>query len=101
MFMTKDGLLAQISERYNELQRALKENDIDSIREPALEVHAMVRPSEISGRDEKTIAEYVLDYMQKGNQNVLVPREDHDVDLHYAGTGTSTFVLAILAYISH
>lgn len=45
----------------------------------------MVHPAEISGRGEKTIADYVFDYMQKGNQNQLVPREDYDVDLHYAG----------------
>lgn len=48
----------------------------------------MVHPAEISGRGEKTIADYVFDYMQKGNQNQLVPREDYDVDLHYAGTRT-------------
>lgn len=44
----------------------------------------MVHPAEISGRTEKTIADYVLDYMLKSNQNELVPREDCDVDLHYA-----------------
>lgn len=35
-----------------------------------------------------------------GNQNELVPREDYDVDLHYAGTRTVP-VLAILAHISY
>ena len=45
-----------------------------------------MHPAEISGRTEKTIADYVLEYMLKGNQNELVPREDCDVDLHYAGT---------------
>lgn len=34
------------------------------------------------------IANFVLDYMLKGNQNAIVPREDYDVDLHYAGTRT-------------
>lgn len=48
----------------------------------------MVHPAEISGRTEKTIADYVLDYMLRGNQNELVPRVDYDVDLHYAGTKT-------------
>lgn len=86
--MTKEILLASIRERYNELKQALNGNDIDKIRELALEVHAMVHPAEISGRDEKTIADYVLDYMLKGNQNELVPRQDYDVDLHYAGTKT-------------
>lgn len=86
--MTKETLFAPIRERYEELKLALKGNDIDKIRELALEVHAMVHPAEISGRAEKTIADYVLDYMRKGNQNQLVPREDYDVDLHYAGTRT-------------
>lgn len=84
--MTKEALFAPIRESYDELKQALKGNDIDEIRELALEVHAMVHPAEISGRGEKTIADYVFDYMQKGNQNQLVPREDYDVDLHYAGT---------------
>lgn len=86
--MTKEALITPIKERYNELKQALKGNDIDKIRELTLEVHAMVHPSEISGRTEKTIADYVLDYMLKGHQNDLVPREDYDVDLHYAGTRT-------------
>lgn len=86
--MTKEELFAPIRERYDELQQALKGNDIDKIRELTLEVHAMVHPAEISGRGEKTIADYVFEYMQKGNQNQLVPRENHDVDLHYAGTET-------------
>ncbi len=86
--MTKEALFVPIRERYNELKQALKRNDIDTIRELTLEVHAMVHPSEISGRAEKTIADYVLNYMLKGHQNDLVPREDYDVDLHYAGTRT-------------
>ena len=84
--MTKEALFAPIRESYDELKQALKGNDIDKIRELALEVHAMVHPAEISRRGEKTIADYAFDYMQKGNQNQLVPREDYDVDLHYAGT---------------
>ncbi|MBQ9140683.1 MAG: hypothetical protein IJX63_02685, partial [Lachnospiraceae bacterium] len=86
--MTKEELYAQIQEKYNELKTALQGTDIDKIKELTLEVHAMVHPAEVSGRTEKTIADYVLDYMLKGNQNVLVPREDYDVDLHYAGTRT-------------
>ena len=86
--MAKEELFAPIREKYNELKNALEGTDIDRIRELTLEVHAMVHPAEISGRAEKTIADYVLDYMLKGNQNTLVPREDYDVDLHYAGTRT-------------
>ena len=86
--MTKEDLFAPIREKYSELKIALEGNDIDKIRELTLEVHAMVHPAEISGKTEKTIADYVLDYMMKGNQNALVPREDYDVDLHYAGTRT-------------
>lgn len=84
--MTKEELFAPIREKYNELKNAIEGTNIDRIRELTLEVHAMVHPAEISARTEKTIADYVLDYMLNGNQNALVPREDYDVDLHYAGT---------------
>ena len=86
--MTKEELFEPITKKYNELKLALQGTDIDKIRELTLEVHAMVHPAGISGRTEKTIADYVLDYMLRGNQNELVPREDYDVDLHYAGTRT-------------
>lgn len=86
--MTKEALFATIRERYDELKQALKGTDIEKIRELTLEVHAIVHPAEVSGRTEKTIADYVFDYMLKGNQNELVPREDYEVDLHYAGTRT-------------
>lgn len=84
--MTKEELFAPIREKYEELKQALEGDNLNKIRELTLEVYAMVHPAEISGRTEKTIADYVLDYMLKGNQNELVPREDCDVDLHYAGT---------------
>lgn len=84
--MTKEELFAPIREKYSDLQRALKGTDIERIKELTLEVHAMVHPAEISGRAEKTIADYVLDYMLSGNQNAIVPREDCNVNLHYAGT---------------
>lgn len=84
--MTNEELFAPIREKYEELKQSLEGDNLDKIRELTLEVHALVHPAEISGRTEKTIADYVLDYMLKGNQNELVPREDCDVDLHYAGT---------------
>lgn len=86
--MTKEELFAPIRECYGELRETLKGSDLDRIRQLTLEVHAMVHPAEISGRKEKTIADYVLEYMMDGNRDTLVPREDYDVDLHYAGTRT-------------
>ena len=58
--MTKEELFAPIRECYGELREALKGSDLDRIRQLTLEVHAMVHPAEISGRKEKTIADYVL-----------------------------------------
>lgn len=84
--MTKEELLTPIRQKYEELQQALNGTDLQKIRELSLEVHAMVHPAEISGRSEKTIADYVLDYMLAGNQNAIVPRENYETDLHYAGT---------------
>lgn len=86
--MGKENLVMLINERYEELKSAIEGNDLDRIKKLALEVHAMVHPAEVSGRDEKTIADYVLDYMMAGNQNELVARETYDTDLHYAGTKT-------------
>ncbi len=86
--MTKEELYIPISAKYEELKQALEGTDLKRIRELTLEVHAMVHPAEVSGRSEKTIADYVLDYMLSGNQNELVPRENYDTDLHYAGTKT-------------
>ncbi len=84
--MKKEELYISFSEKYGELRKALAGTDEKKIKELTLEVYAMVHPAEISGRSEKTIADYVLEYMLAGNQNKVVPREDHDVDLHYAGT---------------
>ena len=86
--MTRELLYVSIKKKYEELKQALQGTDLERIKALTLEVHAMVHPAEISGRDEKTIADYVLDYMMCGNQNALVPRENYDTDLHYAGTKT-------------
>ncbi len=84
--MKKEELYTSFSKKYDELQKALTGTDIKAIRELTLEVHAMIHPAEISGGTEKTLADHILDHMLSGNQNKIVPREDHDVDLHYAGT---------------
>mgnify|MGYP003294740046 CR=1 FL=1 len=86
--MKKEMLVMLINEKYEELKLALEGSDLDRIKELTLEVHALVHPAEVSGRGEKTIADYVLDYMMAGNQNELVARETYDTDLHYAGTKT-------------
>lgn len=86
--MTKETLICSFEEQYKELERALQGDDIEYIRKLALDVHAMVHPAEVSGKTEKTIADYVLDYMMEGHQNELMPRENWEEDLHYAGTNT-------------
>ena len=86
--MTKETLISSFEEQYKELERALQGDDIEYIRKLALDVHAMVHPAEVSGKKEKTIADYVLDYMMEGHQNELMPRENWEEDLHYAGTNT-------------
>lgn len=86
--MTKETLISSFEEQYKELECALQGDDIEYIRKLALDVHAMVHPAEVSGKTEKTIADYVLDYMMEGHQNELMPRENWEEDLHYAGTNT-------------
>ena len=86
--MDKEAIYSAANEKFEELKVALEGDDLDKIRELALELHAMVHPAEISGGVEKTIADFVLDYMMQGKQNELVPRETWDTDLHYAGTKT-------------
>ncbi|MCR4621131.1 MAG: hypothetical protein K5663_03530 [Clostridiales bacterium] len=86
--MDKEAVFAEISNKFEQLKKALEGNDPVLMRELALELHAMVHPAEVSGRAEKTIADFVLDYMMRGKQNELVPRETYDTDLHYAGTKT-------------
>jgi len=86
--MTKETLISSFEEQYKELERALQGDDIEYIRKMALDVHAMVHSAEVSGETEKTIADYVLDYMMEEHQNELMPRENWEEDLHYAGTNT-------------
>ncbi len=84
--MDKKSLYKAFEDKYEELKTALSGDDADKIKKLTLEVLAMVHPAEVSGASEKTLADYVLDYMLAGNQNVLVPRQIWDTDLHYAGT---------------
>ena len=84
--MNKAALYKAFEEKYEELKKALAGDDLDRMKKMTLEVHAMVHPAEVSGASEKTVADYVLDYMLAGNQNILVPRQIWDTDLHYAGT---------------
>lgn len=94
--MTKEELICSFEEKHKELERALQGDDINYIRKMTLDVHAMVHPAEVSGKAEKTIADYVLDYMMAGHQNDLVPREDWEEDLHYAGTNTVPMCLSLI-----
>lgn len=86
--MTKEALIRSFQEKHKELELALQGDDIGYIRKLTLDVHAMVHPAEVSGKAEKTIADYVLDHMMEGHQNDLVAREDWEEDLRYAGTNT-------------
>ena len=86
--MNKESLISAINSKFEELKTALEGDDLSKIKELTLELHAMVHPAEISGRTEKTIADFVLDYMMKGNQNEFVQRETWDTDLKYAGSKT-------------
>ena len=86
--MNKEEMYKEINDKFEELKASLEGDDLLRIRELTLELHALVHPAEISGREEKTIADLVLDHMLAGNQNEVVPRETWDTDLHYAGTKT-------------
>lgn len=46
----------------------------------------MAHLSEASGRQDKTISDYVFAYMRYGHQCDEVPRQKWETDLHYAGT---------------
>ncbi len=86
--MNIEKFSSEFAVKYKQLQKALKGSNIDEIMRLALDVHAFVHPAEISGSTEKTIADYVLEYILDGNQNELVPRKIFDTDLHYDGSDT-------------
>lgn len=84
--MKIETLYREYNGKYEKLKVALEGGDIGLIRSLALEVHALVHLSEVSGRGERTMADLVADYMLAGHQNDQVPRQPWDTDLHYAGT---------------
>ncbi len=86
--MNIDKFCSEFELKYKQLQNALRGSDIDEIKRLALDVHALVHLAVISGRKEKTIADYVLEYILSGNQNELVPRKIFETDLHYDGSDT-------------
>lgn len=83
--MTKETLYQEFHRKYEALKAALEGDDIELIRALTLEVHALVHLSKVSDRRERTMADYVTEYMLSGRQNEQVPRQPWDTDLHYAG----------------
>ncbi len=85
--MTNEDLYAPIREKYQKLQQALEGSNLQQIIGLTLEVHAMVHPGLASGCEEKTISDYVVEYMLKDNhKETLVPRMNCGIDLEWAGT---------------
>ncbi len=76
--MSIETLCDEIDSKYEQLKAILNTADLSKIIETALEMHALVHPSAISGIADKTIADHVLEYMMQGNQNELVPRKNFD-----------------------
>ncbi len=77
------GAYRPINEAFH---RALETKDPKQTKSLALQLHALVHPACVSGSSEKTMADYVSDYMFAGHQGDLVPRQPWETDLHYAGT---------------
>ncbi len=90
--MDTEKFSAEFAAKYQQLQKALGGSDIEQIKALALDVHAMVHPAVVSGRAEKTIADYAWEYMLDGHQNQLVPRKIFPTDLHYDGSDTVPMV---------
>lgn len=84
--MNMEKFSFEFSAKYEQLQKALQDSDIEEIKRTALDVHAMVHPAAVSGLAQKTIADYVLDCVLDGHQNDLVPRKIFQTDLHYDGS---------------
>ena len=84
--MLKQELYDAYDRKNLAFREAVQERDAQKVKALALELHALVHPACVSGGSEKTMADYVVDYMLAGHQNDLVPRQPWPTDLHYAGT---------------
>lgn len=90
--MDVEKFSSEFAAKYEQLQKALQGSDIEEIKHLALDVHAMVHPAAVSGLAQKTIADYVVEYLFDGHQNDLVPRKIFPTDLHYDGSDTVPMV---------
>ncbi len=86
--MTKQEICQPIYDQYGKLASAMQGRDLEQIKTLASELHAMVHPAEVSELSTPTIADYVFEAIRSGKQSLMVPREDYETDLHYAGTKT-------------
>ncbi len=84
--MTKQQLYDNFGAINLAFHRALDDRNSEKVKSLALRLHALVHPACVSGGSEKTMADYVAEYMLAGHQNDLVPRQPWATDLHYAGT---------------
>lgn len=84
--MAKQRLYDNFSAINLAFHRALGERDPEKVKSLAFQLHALVHPACVSGGSEKTMADYVAEYILAGHQSDLVPRQPWETDLHYAGT---------------
>ena len=52
--MNKEKMYKEINDKFEELKAALEGDDLSKIKALTLELHAMVHPAEVSGREDKT-----------------------------------------------
>lgn len=85
--MKKAEIYQEISKEYKELKGIIYTNDYSMIKKQVLKVHALVHPSYIYGGKEKTIADYVFDYLKEDkNKEEMICRMECEIDLNYAGS---------------
>ncbi len=83
--MTKQKFYDNYNTVNSAFHEALDKRDPEKVKSLALQLHALVHPACVSGGSEKTMADYVAEYILAGHQNDLVPRQPWETDLHYAG----------------